>query len=74
MTTRPKIARPVDEPCALNDELPFAECAVVQSEDEFFAGAVQRVREFSQGNRAPAVTRVSVESVETMLEATEKRY
>ena len=69
MITPRKITLPVDESCTLTDELPFAECYIVQSQDEFFAGAAKRVREFREGNRAPTVTSVSFESVEAMLEA-----
>jgi predicted transcriptional regulator len=76
MTTKRKTAAvPVVGTNFVTDERPTAMYLTVQSEDDFFAGAAKRVREFRKGRRTRAVARVSFESVEVLLEVlTPRRY
>lgn len=67
MAAKRKITVPVDEPGTFTDELPAATSFSLQSEDEFFAGAAKRIREFREGPRTKAVARVSFESLEAFL-------
>jgi predicted transcriptional regulator len=67
MTTKRKTAVPVVETDIFTDEIPAAMSLTLQSEEDFFAGAAKRVREFREGRRTPAVARVSFESVEALL-------
>lgn len=64
IVTRRKTAAPLDENI-FTDELPAAAGWTFQSEDEFFAGAAKRVREFREGRRTKAISRVSFESPES---------
>ena len=75
MATKRKTAVPVAEGDIVSDEIPATMRLTVQSEDDFFAGAAKRVRQFREGRRTPAVARVSFESVEALLAVlTPKRY
>lgn len=75
MAIKRKATLPVAESNIGTDELPAAKTLTFQSENEFFAGAARRVREFKEGCRPKAVARVSFESVEALLTVlTPKRY
>lgn len=67
MAAKRKTAVPVDEPGTFTDELPAVTSLTLQSEEDFFAGAAERVREFREGRRTKAVARVSFESLEALL-------
>ena len=64
MVTRRKTATSVVENI-FTDELPAAADWTFQSEEEFFAGAAKRVRDFQDGRRTKAISRVSFESPES---------
>ncbi len=64
MVTRRKTAVPGVENI-FTDELPPAAGWTFQSEEEFFAGAAKRVREFQEGRRTKAISRESFESPES---------
>jgi predicted transcriptional regulator len=75
MTNKRKTAVPAVEAGIFTDERPTAMQLSVQSEDDFFAGAAKRVREFRKGRRTKAVARVSFESAEVLLAVlTPRRY
>lgn len=75
MAIKRKTTVAVVERNIFTNELPAAKSLTFQSEEDFFAGAAKRVREFREGRRTRAVARVSFESVDALLAVlTPKRY
>lgn len=75
MASKRKTAAPVVERGIFTDELPPANVATVQAEEDFFANAAKGLKDFRTGRRMTPVATVSFASVPALLEVlTPKRY